>query len=253
LHVLYCLVVAMVAGAAWAAIAAWLKVKRGVNEVISTIMLNSIALGVLDWLFNDFFRFDDGTGTLDVRTKKLPPSARIPDLAGGRLNSFIFIALIVAVLYWVLVFKTRFGFRLRASGLNATASRTAGISSSRMIAVSLLISGAVAGLAGLPYLLGEGFSYGTTRPSGYGFNGIAVALLGRNHPAGIVVAAVLYGFLDTSSGPLQLDDIPSSIVRVIQGTTLLSVVIINEAVGRWYDRRTTEKAAQALALAEVAA
>jgi simple sugar transport system permease protein len=247
LHVLFCLVVGVVAGASWAGIAAWLKVKRGVNEVISTIMLNALALQVLDWLFNEYFRFDDGTGTLDVRTKKLPESAWTPDLVKGDLNSFIIISLLVAAGFWALVFKTRFGFRLRASGYNAIAAQTAGISANRMIVVAMLISGGVAGLAGLPYLLGDGHSYGTTRPSGYGFTGIAVALLGRNHPAGMVVAAVLYGFLDAVGGPLQLEGIPSSIVRVIQGITLLSVVIVNEAVGRWYSRRTTERAAAQLA------
>lgn len=246
LHVMFCLAVGAFAGACWAGIAAYLKVKRGVNEVISTIMLNALALQVLDWLFNEFFRFDSGSGTLDVRTEKLPESAWMPDLVAGLMNGFVIVSLLVAAGFWVLVYRTRFGFRLRASGLNAAAAQTAGISASRMIALSMLISGAVAGLAGLPYLLGEGYAYGTTRPSGYGFTGIAVALLGRNHPLGIVVAALLYGFLDAVGGPLQLEGIPSSIVRVIQGITLLSVVIVNEAVGRWYSRRTTERAARAL-------
>ncbi|MFM8266700.1 MAG: ABC transporter permease [Ilumatobacteraceae bacterium] len=248
LHVVFCLLVGAFAGACWAGIAAYLKVKRGVNEVISTIMLNALALQVLDWLFNEFFRFDSGSGTLDVRTEKLPESAWMPDLVAGRMNGFVIVSLLVAAGFWVLVYRTRFGFRLRASGLNAAAAQTAGISASRMIALSMLISGAVAGLAGLPYLLGEGYAYGTTRPSGYGFTGIAVALLGRNHPIGIVVAALLYGFLDAVGGPLQLEGIPSSIVRVIQGITLLSVVIVNEAVGRWYSRRTTERAARSLQL-----
>lgn len=246
LHVMFCLAVGAFAGACWAGIAAYLKVKRGVNEVISTIMLNALALQVLDWLFNEFFRFDSGSGTLDVRTEKLPESAWMPDLVAGLMNGFVIVSLLVAAGFWVLVYRTRFGFRLRASGLNAAAAQTAGISASRMIALSMLISGAVAGLAGLPYLLGEGYAYGTTRPSGYGVTGIAVALLGRNHPLGIVVAALLYGFLDAVGGPLQLEGIPSSIVRVIQGITLLSVVIVNEAVGRWYSRRTTERAARAL-------
>jgi simple sugar transport system permease protein len=253
LHILFCLLVGATAGAFWAGIAAVLKVTRGVNEVISTIMLNAIALGVLDWLFNDYFRYNDGTGSLDVRTKKLPDSAHVPDLVAGRLNGFIIISLLVAVGFWVLVFKTRFGFRLRASGLNAVAAQTSGIGANRMILYAMLISGAVAGLAGLPYLLGEGFSYGPTRPSGYGFTGIAVALLGRNHPIGIVVAALLYGFLDAVAGPLQLEGIPQSIVQVIQGITLLTVVIVNEVVGRWYTRRTTERAARALSAGDTAA
>lgn len=250
LHILFCCLVGMAAGAAWAAIAALLKVKRGVNEVIATIMLNSIALGVLDWLFNEYFRDDTGGQTLDVRTKRLPGSAHFPDLFSNRVTGLIFVALFVAAAFWVIVFKSRFGFRLRASGYNSLAAQTAGISADRMIVAALVLSGAIAGLAGLPYLLSEGHSYGPTRPDGYGFTGIAVALLGRNHPLGIVLGALLYGFLDAVAGPLQLEGIPQSIVRVIQGITLLTVVIVNEAVGRWHARRTTERAAAALALAD---
>ena len=246
LHVGFILVVGMAAGAFWAGIAGYLKVRLGVSEIISTIMLNAIALQITDWLFNDYFRFDDGSGSLDVRTKPLPSTAWMPDWFDGRLNSFIVIALIVAAGYWVLVNKTRFGFRLRASGLNPIAASTSGISSNRMVLTAMLISGAIAGLAGLQYLLGEAQSYGPARPSGYGFNGLSVALLGRNHPVGIVLAALLWGFLESAAGPLQLDDIPRSIVNVIQGITLLSVVIVNEVVKRWYTRRTTERAAARL-------
>lgn len=250
IHILFCCLVGMAAGAAWASIAAVLKVKRGVNEVISTIMLNSIALGVIDWLFNSHFRADTGGQTLDVRTKRLPPSAHFPDLFTNRVTGFVFVALLVAAVFWVIVFKSRFGFRLRASGHNSLAAQTAGISANRMVVAALMLSGAIAGLAGLPYLLSEGHSYGPTRPDGYGFTGIAVALLGRNHPIGIVLGALLYGFLDAVAGPLQLQGIPQSIVRVIQGITLLTVVVVNEAVGRWHARRTTERAAAALAVAD---
>lgn len=250
IHVAFVLIVAMLAGAFWAGIAGYLKVKRGVNEVISTIMLNAIALQVLDWLFNEFFRFDDGTGSLDVRTKKLPESAWVGDIIDDKLNGFIVIALLVVVVYYVLVFRSRFGFRLRASGLNPEAARTSGISANRMIMIAMLISGAIAGLAGMPYLLGEGHSYGPTRPGGYGFSGLSVALLGRNNPIGIVFAALLFGFLEAAGGPLQLEEIPSSIVRVMQGITLLSVVIISGLANRWYARRTTERAAAQLALTE---
>ena len=249
LHVIFICLVAMAAGAFWASIAAVLKVERGVHEVISTIMLNAIVLGVLDWLFNEYFREDTGGQTLDVRTKVLPDSAHVPNMFDGRVTGFIFVALLVVVAYWLIVFKSRFGFRLRASGHNAIAAQTAGISAKRMILTALVLSGAIAGLAGLPYLLSQGYSYGPTRPSGYGFTGIAVALLGRNHPVGIVLGALLYGFLDAVAGPLQLEGIPSSIVRVIQGITLLTVVIVNEAVARWHARRTTERAAAALAVA----
>lgn len=248
IHVPFILIVGMLAGAFWAGIAGYLKVKLGVSEIISTIMLNAIALQIIDWLFNDFFRFDPGTGSLDVRTKPIPASGHMPDLVSGKLNSFFIVSLIVAVAYHVLVTKSRFGFRLRASGLNPVAASTSGIPSKRMVMTAMLISGAVAGLAGLQYLLGDAHSYGPARPSGYGFNGLSVALLGRSNPVGIVLAGLLWGFLDAAAGPLQLEEIPRSIVNVIQGITLFSVVIVNGVVSRWYTRRTTEKAAAQLGM-----
>lgn len=252
IHIPFVIVIGSLAGAVWGGIAGYLKVKRGVNEVISTIMLNAIALQVIDWLFNDFFRYDDGTGSLDVRTKQLPTSAWMPDIVDNKLKGFIVVVLLVVIAYYVIVFRSRFGFRLRASGLNPDAARTAGISANRMVLVAMLISGLIGGLAGLPYLLGESHSYGPTRPSGYGFTGIGVALLGRNHPVGIVGAGLLFGFLEASGGPLQLEEIPSSIVRVIQGITLLSVVIISGAADRWYAKRTTERAAREMQLTGIA-
>ena len=247
LHVTFCLVVAMTAGAAWAGIAAVLKVKKGVNEVIATIMLNAIALSVIDWLFQERFRYET-PGNLDVKTKPLPTSAWMPDLVENRLNSFVFIALAVVALFWLVVYKSRFGFRLRASGANAVAARTAGISSNRMIITAMLMSGAVAGLAGMPSLLGNTHAYGPTRPDGYGFNGIAVALLGRNHPFGIIVSALLFGFLDSVAGPLQIAKIPQSIVLVIKAIILITVVIVNEVVARRVAKRTADRTAAQLAL-----
>ena len=263
LHVSLCLVVAMAAGALWSGIAAVLKVKRGVNEVIATIMLNSIALSVLDWLFNDFFRHET-PGNLDVRTKPLPSSAWMPTLftvtsktgkatTRTEVTSFLLIALVVVLLFWLIVYKSKFGFRLRASGYNAVAARTAGISSNRMIVIAMLLSGAVAGLAGLPSLLSDTHSYGPTRPDGYGFNGIAVALLGRNHPAGIIISALLWGFLDAVAGPLQIAKIPSSIILVIKAIILITVVIVNEVVGRRMAKRTADRTAAQLAMPVVAA
>ena len=247
LHVTFCLLVAMTAGAAWAGIAAVLKVKKGVNEVIATIMLNAIALSVIDWLFQERFRYET-PGNLDVKTKPLPTSAWMPDLVENRLNSFIFIALAVVALFWLVVYKSRFGFRLRASGANAIAARTAGISSNRMIITAMLMSGAVAGLAGMPSLLGNTHAYGPTRPDGYGFNGIAVALLGRNHPFGIIVSALLFGFLDSVAGPLQIAKIPQSIVLVIKAIILITVVIVNEVVARRVAKRTADRTAAQLAM-----
>jgi simple sugar transport system permease protein len=249
IHPVFVMLVAMIAAAAWAGIAGVLKVTRGVNEVIATIMLNGIALAVIEWMFQTWFR-DSASNGLNVTTQPLPSSAWIPDLVHGTspLNGFVLVTLLIALLYWLIVFKSRFGFRLRASGMNPVAARTSGISASRMIVVAMLLSGGIAGLVGMQSLLGNLHSYGLSIPTGYGFAGIAVALLGRNHPAGIIPAALLFGFLNATAGALQLKDVPSPIVEVMQAIILFTVVIFNEVVTRWLNRRTQAKTAAALEL-----
>ena len=245
LHVAFILLVAMVAGAAWASIAAILKVTRDVHEVISTIMLNFIALSVIQWLFENWFR--DNSLELNIKTKLLPASGRMPDIVKDKLGGMFIIALLVVFLYWVIVFKSRFGFRLRASGLNAGAARTAGINAKKMIVITMLISGAIAGLVAMPSVVGEIYAYGpNATPTQFGFAGITVALLGRHHPLGIITAACLFGFLDSTSPQLQLAEIPSSIVQVIQAVIVLTVVIVNEATIRWLNKRTSERTAARL-------
>ncbi len=249
IHVVVILLIAMIAGAAWASIAAILKVTRDVHEVISTIMLNFIALSVIQWLFENWFR--DNSLELNIKTKLLPASARMPDLVKDQLGGMFIVALFVVFLYWVIVFKSRFGFRLRASGLNPGAARTAGIDAKKMIVITMLISGGVAGLIAMQSVIGEIGGYGpNATPLGFGFAGITVALLGRHHPIGIVTAAVLFGFLDSTSAALQLADIPSSIVKVMQAVIVLTVVIVNEATIRWLNKRTAERTAERLMAAD---
>ncbi|MFM7488806.1 MAG: ABC transporter permease [Actinomycetota bacterium] len=243
LHVAFCLVVAMTAGALWAGIAGWLKVKRNVNEVISTIMLNFIALSLVAWAFDDFFRVESPTESLLVKTKELPTSAWFPDLVDRRLNGMFIVAILLLILFWVVVWKTKFGFRLRASGGNSGAARATGVNPKKMILISMLLSGAIAGLVGMRALLGDVHAYQNNLAEQQGFNGIAVALLGRNHPLGIFFSALLFGFLGEASGKLQLEDIPKEITTIMSGIIVLAVVIINEAVKRWDNRRIQRKAA----------
>ncbi len=253
LHVVFCLLVAMVFGAAYAGIAAYLKVKRGVNEVIATIMLNYIALSLVGWAFDDFFRDESNTQGVLVKSKELPTSAWLPRLWGSASSAFV-LSVIVLFAFWVLVWKTKFGFRLRASGGNPGAARVTGVNPSRMIAISLLISGAIAGLTGMKALMGETpHAYQNGLGDGQGFNGISVALLGRSHPVGIFFSGLLFGFLSVASGKLQLEDIPREIVVIMQGIIVLAVVIINGAVKRWDERRIQRKAAAELERLEVAA
>jgi general nucleoside transport system permease protein len=246
LHVAFCLVVAMASAALWASISGYLKVKRGVNEVISTIMLNFIALSLVGWAFDEFFRDESASTGVLIKTKTLPESAQFPDIVDGRLNGFVFIAILVLVTFWVVVWKTKFGARLRASGGNAGAARVSGVNPKRMVMISMVLSGAVAGLVGMQALLGVNHSYNNGLAEGLGFDGIAVALLGRNHPVGIAVSALLFGFLQESSNKLQLEGIPKEIVTIMTGIIVFAVVIINEAVKRWDDKRTQRRAAAEL-------
>ena len=250
LHILFCLLVAMAAGALWAGLAGWLKVKRGVNEVISTIMLNFVALALVGWAFEAFFRKKEQTEALLVKTEDLPTSAWFPDIIDRRLNGMLIVALLVLVAFWVLVWKTKFGFRLRASGGNPGAARVTGVDPKRMITISMLLSGAVAGLVGMRALMGDVHAYQNGLADQQGFNGIAVALLGRNHPVGIFFSGLLFGFLSAASGQLQLVDIPKEIVTIMQGIIVLAVVIINGAVKRIDDRRIQRRAAAELAASE---
>ena len=130
--------------------------------------------------------------------------------------------------------RTRFGFDLRATGRSESAAVASGVNVKRMVVVSLLISGAIAGLVGMPQLLGgDSRSYSLDFPAGLGFTGIAIALLGRNNAIGMALGALLFSFLDSSSIILDINDISKEIVLIMQGTIVLSVVIVYELVRRY--------------------
>ena len=243
LHVGLVLLVAMSVGAAWAGIAGGLKVTRGVSEVISTIMLNIIAAGIAAYLLAEHLQ-ERVEGSNNSRTPPLPDSARFPTLdglvralgievpRGTRLGGFLVVAVLVGIGYWVLVSRSRFGFELKATGLNPAAAVASGVDAKRTVFVTMLVSGALAGLVGMPQLLGTSFSYGLDFTAGLGLTGIGVALLGRNSPVGIALAALLFAFLERSSSSLQFIDVPRQIYVIMQGAIVLSVVVAYEAVRR---------------------
>jgi simple sugar transport system permease protein len=226
--------VAVVVGALWAGIAAVLKATRGVSEVISTIMLNVIAGGIVAYLL-DPSRLGTLIGTQQVSTKPMPADAYLPGIpiSGGEVYGFIVVAIACGIAYWVLLGRTRFGFDLRATGLSETAAVASGVSVKKMIIRTMLISGGVAGLVGMPLLLGASHAYAQDFPTGYGFSGIAIALLGRNNPIGIAIGALLWSFLEQSAQILDLENVPKEIVTIMQGVTVLSVVIAYELVRRF--------------------
>ncbi|EIE97558.1 ABC transporter permease [Saccharomonospora glauca] len=233
LHVLAILAVAMLSGAAYALLPAILKVTRGVSEVITTIMLNSIVFGIVAYLISaEQFGVQRGN---NISTAVIPETGWIPGIplgAAGTLFGSVFIAIALGVGYWFLLNRTRFGFELQASGESPTAATAGGVSAKRMTMIAMLLSGAVAGLIAMPELLGRDHVYAMTATQGYGFTGIAVALLGRNHPVGVAFGALLWAFLDKSAVSLETIGVPREIATIIQGTIVLSVVVAYEIVKR---------------------
>lgn len=248
LNTVLALLAAMFVGAMWAGIAGLLRVTRGVSEVISTIMLNAIATAVVAYLLRKSAVREPGSNI--IATKKIPEGSRIPGIdvgAGVEIYGFLFIAILVGVLYWVVLNRTRFGFDLRAAGQSETAAVASGIDVKRMLLITMLMSGGIAGLVGMPLIFGQYYSYGTTFQPGLGFVGIAIALLGRNHPVGIAIGALLFAFLDEQSNPLQiLFDVSPEIVKITQGAIVLTVVIAYEAVNRLGNRIEQKRVAAAL-------
>lgn len=248
LHVLLIVFVAMLVGAAWSGIAAILKVTRGVNEVISTIMLNAIATGVIAFLLRPE-NFGVVTGN-NLSTAPIALSGLVPgiDLGGrGEIFGLVFLAAAVGLGYGVLMNRSRFGFELKASGESPTAASAGGVNAKKMVLAAMLLSGAVAGLAGLPELLGRDEAFRVNFPQGYGFTGLAIALLGRNHPVGMAFGCLLWAFLDRSALALDNAGVPREIVTIMQGSIVLSVVVAYAVVRRFELAATQRRVGRQLA------
>lgn len=233
LHWLVIMLVAAAAGAAWVALPALLKVTRGVHEVLSTIMMNAIAFGLAAYLIStDQFGILVGN---NITTEPIPESGQVPGIdlgSKGTIFGLVFLAVVAAAVYGVVMNRTRFGFELKASGLSPTAAAAGGVNAKKMIVVSLLVSGAVAGLVGMPEILGRDHAYTLNFASGYGFAGIGIALLGRNHPVGIAFGSLLWAFLEKAKGALDNEGVPREIATIMQGSIVLSVVVAYEIVKR---------------------
>ena len=199
------ILVAVLTGALWAGIAGVLRVTRGVSEVISTIMLNAIAGLLIGYLIT---RVGVSNGKAS-NTKTMPESTWVGNItifkdATTELYGLSLLAVVVGVGFWVLLNKTRFGFDLRASGASEPAAVASGVNVRKMIVVSMLLSGGVAALIGLPQMFSDSHNYGSSFQTGLGFTGIAVALLGRNNPIGIAFGALIFSFLSQQATLLNI-------------------------------------------------
>ena len=166
----------------------------------------------------------------------------------SKLFGLSLIAVVVGVLFWVLLNRTRFGFDLRAAGRSETAAVASGVDVKKMIVISMLLSGAVAGLIGMPTLFGDAHNYGSSFQTGIGFLGIAVALLGRNSPVGIAFGALIFAFLNEQGNLLNIYvGVSPDIVAVTQGVIVMAVVIAYQVVARYRERLEQTSVAEQLA------
>ena len=223
---------AAAAGAVWGAIPGVLKGRFGAHEVINTIMLNFISFALVAW----FGRFVYQTAT--VRTAEIGAGAVIPRLGellplfkGTPANLSILVALVMAAGTGTLLFRTRRGYELRAVGLNAPAAEYGGISIGRTQTLALALSGAIAGLGGINFVLGYKHYFEQGFSAGAGFLGIAVALIGRNHPAGVILAALFFGAL-SYAGLVINERVPREMVDILQGLIILSAIATQQVLER---------------------
>jgi len=229
-------------GAAWAAVPGLLKARFGVHEVINTIMMNFIAVGLTSYFIINMLR---EPGQMTPQTSEIAFAGHLPRLAeslsligiplpqANPLNFSIVLALGAVWLAWFILYRTNLGYEIRAVGMNAKAAEYAGINVRRTIVLAMLISGAFAGLVATNEVMGFRHRFLDNFSSGLGFMGIAVALLGKNTPLGVLLAALLFGVLNT--GGLEIDiftDVPRELILVLQAITIILVVVGNEVFVR---------------------
>jgi simple sugar transport system permease protein len=235
------LVAAALAGAMWVALPIWLKLRFSVLEVISTLLLNFVAEALVSLMVQ---------GPLQEHQHIYPQSdsiaavVRLPLLPGTRLHAGFLLALVGAVVLWYIFARTLWGFRLRAVGVSPRAAEISGrIDSRRMIALALAGSGALAGLAGGVEVSGVSYALFQNLSPGYGFSGIAVALLARLHPLGIIATGILLGALEAGASGMQRDaGVPAVAVYVVEAVVILVVLLADTSrlVGQDRTPRTAE-------------
>ena len=223
IHLPLALLAGIVAGAIWGAIPGFLKARTGAHEVINTIMMNYVAFRLTDYLLQGGpMTRPDG---LPI-TPEIKPSSYLPALFPRpmRLHAGFFLALAVAALVYWFLWKTTHGFEIRMVGANPNAARYAGVRITRTTVLTMALSGALAGLAGANQVLGLDHRLVRAFSTGYGFDSIALALLGNSHPVGVVLSSLLFGFLRGGAARMQsVAGVPVELIRVVQGMVIIFV------------------------------
>jgi general nucleoside transport system permease protein len=208
------------AGAAWGWIPGILKVRLAVNEVVTTLMLNFVALLLTEYLVTNGMRDTTAYGAVSFMTPSQAWLPDIPGLPGATIGAMI--ALLLAPLAWLALFRTEWGANLRAAGANIRFAEAVGVRAARQVVIAMLISGGLSGLAGALYVLGIGHRFEQNFSPGFGLVGLTVALLARLHPIGIVATAAFYALILNGAGYMQIDtDVPRSLVNLLAGFFVL--------------------------------
>jgi general nucleoside transport system permease protein len=243
---------AMASAMTWAVVPAILKVKTGAHEVVTTIMMNGVAVSLVAWGLLNPLKTSE-TGLVDLRSDRFVEGALVPDLPASlglgeqippsvHLSWLFPLALVACFLVWYFLFRTRLGYESRAVGMAPGSAQAGGIAIGATQIKVFLISGALAGFVGLNHLLVDKGFFGQNYQAQLGFTGIAVAFLGRNHPIGIPLAAILFGMLDRGESGIQiLTELPREIIIILQGVLILSVVVAYELVRRSLSRRRQQR------------
>jgi simple sugar transport system permease protein len=220
-----CMIAAALGGGIVGAIPAYLRVRFGAHEVIVTIMLNFVVLALLNWIIATRLHVPETLHSPDIHTGAVPRLAdAFPAFHGSAANFTIVAALLAAAAVWFLLFRTKRGYELRAVGLQPDAAEYGGVNVRGVLFRALTLSGAIAGLGGINYVLGYKHYYEDGFAGGSGFLGIAVALVGRNHPLGVVLAAVFFATL--SQGGLAIHAfVPKQMVEVLQAVVIIAVAM----------------------------
>ncbi len=223
IHIPLAILAGALGGAIWGFIPGWLKVKTGGHEVINTIMLNFIAFRISDWLLSGPMRRPDSFNPVSPTIQE---SAMLPRFFESpiRFHLGFFLALVAAWLVYWLLFRTKWGFDLRSVGANPNAARYAGMSILGTTVLAMSLSGALAGLAGTNEVLGLNHNLAMAFSAGYGFDSIALALLGKSHPLGVVLASLLFGTLRNGATRMQVvAQVPIDIITVLQALILVFI------------------------------
>lgn len=226
-----------IAGGLWGALVGWLRAKRGLHVVITSIMFNYIAFHLYNYFVGstNWFKDEYAQGS-----RAINPAIKLPKIslfAPSRANWGILIAIIAAVVVYIILWKTKTGFEVRAVGKSQEAARYAGISVSKNFVIAMLISGVLSGLAGVTHLLGtQARATSLSMNIGFGIDGIAVALIGQNHPLGVVLAAFLMAILKRGAPLMQTYGISKEVIAIVQAAIIFFVAA--DKMVKWiYERR----------------